>query len=115
MRKEAAGNDGQPERRGAPEQAVSRRRMLIGSGGLMLGLAGLVGCAPEKLAGGTLNVPPTRTTRPGATHASGSRHARKAAHVTSTEAPPRSGGRPNTGHSTPPAPRSPTPTRIAPT
>jgi peptidoglycan-N-acetylglucosamine deacetylase len=34
--------------------AVSRRVMLIASGGLMLGVAGVVGCASERLQAGTL-------------------------------------------------------------
>ena len=35
--------------------AVSRRVMLIASGGLMLGVAGVVGCASERLQAGSLN------------------------------------------------------------
>jgi peptidoglycan-N-acetylglucosamine deacetylase len=41
--------------------AVSRRVMLIASGGLMLGVAGVVGCASEPLQAGTLD--------PGSVHA----------------------------------------------
>ena len=37
---------------------MSRRLMLIGSGGLMLGLATVVGCAPSKLAASTLDAGP---------------------------------------------------------
>jgi peptidoglycan-N-acetylglucosamine deacetylase len=39
--------------------AVSRRVMLIASGGLMLGIAGVVGCANERLAAATLGQTPT--------------------------------------------------------
>jgi peptidoglycan/xylan/chitin deacetylase (PgdA/CDA1 family) len=49
-----AGDQRRPE---AP--AVSRRVMLIASGGLMLGIAGAVGCANQKLAAAPLDQTPT--------------------------------------------------------
>jgi peptidoglycan-N-acetylglucosamine deacetylase len=53
------------DRRRASEQpAVSRRVMLIASGGLMLGLGGAVGCASQPLAAAKLD--PTPTPGPGA-------------------------------------------------
>ena len=79
---------------------MSRRLMLIGSGGLMLGLAGVVGCAPAKLAGGTLDVQPSRSTRRAGTRSRNPAHGRKPARVVSTEAPPRSGKHPKPEHST---------------
>ena len=64
---------------------MSRRLMLIGSGGLMLGLAGVVGCAPAKLPGGTLGATPSPTpSRTGAHARSSSRH-HKPARTTSAE------------------------------
>jgi peptidoglycan/xylan/chitin deacetylase (PgdA/CDA1 family) len=77
---------------------MSRRLMLIGSGGLVLGLATVVGCAPSKLAAGSLDTGPTPTTRRAATGAPSSPPARKPTRVTSTEAPPRD---PKPGRSTP--------------
>jgi peptidoglycan-N-acetylglucosamine deacetylase len=47
--------------RQSEEPAVSRRVMLIASGGLMLGVAGAVGCANQKLAAATVD----KTTAPG--------------------------------------------------
>jgi peptidoglycan-N-acetylglucosamine deacetylase len=81
MRKDVARADGQPE------PGMSRRLMLIGSGGLMLGLAAVVGCAPAKLASSTLDAGPTPTTRRAATGPRSSPQARKPAPVTSTGAP----------------------------
>ena len=84
MTEYGAKHDDQPK----PEQpAVSRRMMLIAGGGLMLGLATVVGCAPGELAAGTLNVQPTHARRPSAP-ARRSPQARKPARVISTEAPP---------------------------
>jgi peptidoglycan-N-acetylglucosamine deacetylase len=59
--------------------AVSRRVMLIASGGLMLGVAGAVGCANQNLAAATLDQTPTpsgrtsprRSPQPGQTGKSG--------------------------------------------
>jgi peptidoglycan/xylan/chitin deacetylase (PgdA/CDA1 family) len=91
MRKDAASSDGQPE-----DPGMSRRLMLIGSGGLMLGLATVVGCAPAKLAASTLHAGPTPTTRRAATS---SPHSRKPGRVTSTEAPPHPARHPKPKHS----------------
>ena len=77
---------------------MSRRLMLIGSGGLILGLSAVVGCAPSKLAASTLDAGPTRTTRHAGTGARSSSRGRRPARVTSTEAPPR---HPKSGHSAP--------------
>ena len=98
MRKDAVRTGGQPE----PGQPVmSRRLMLIGSGGLMLGLATVVGCAPFKLAAGTLDPRPSRTTgRAGAATRSSSA-GRGPARVTSTGAPPRPARHPKPEHSKP--------------
>jgi peptidoglycan/xylan/chitin deacetylase (PgdA/CDA1 family) len=86
MGKDAAGTGGPS----APEQpGMSRRLMLIGSGGLVLGLATVVGCAPAELAASTLGTAPTRTARHAGAGARSSSHRRKLARVTSTEAPPR--------------------------
>jgi peptidoglycan/xylan/chitin deacetylase (PgdA/CDA1 family) len=79
---------------------MSRRLMLIGSGGLVLGLAStVVGCAPGKLASSSLAtqpVHPTRRTGAGArTPSPGHRSARV---VTSREKPPR---HPKTEHTAP--------------
>jgi peptidoglycan/xylan/chitin deacetylase (PgdA/CDA1 family) len=61
-----------------PEQpAVSRRVMLIASGGLMLGVAGAVGCANQRLAAATMGqtpapggrTTPNRSPQPGRTGA----------------------------------------------
>jgi peptidoglycan-N-acetylglucosamine deacetylase len=54
--------DDQPE---LQQPAVSRRVMLIASGGLMLGVAGVVGCASERLQAGTLDPGPVQAGRPG--------------------------------------------------
>jgi peptidoglycan-N-acetylglucosamine deacetylase len=51
-------------RQAAEKPAVSRRVMLIASGGLMLGLGGAVGCASRPLAAAKLD--PTPTPGPGA-------------------------------------------------
>jgi peptidoglycan/xylan/chitin deacetylase (PgdA/CDA1 family) len=93
MRKDVARADGQPE------AGMSRRLMLIGSGGLMLGLAAVVGCAPAKLASSTLYAGPTPTTRRAATGPRSSPQARKPAPVTSTGAPPHPARRPKPEHS----------------
>jgi peptidoglycan/xylan/chitin deacetylase (PgdA/CDA1 family) len=98
MRKDAARTDGQPE----PEQpGMSRRLMLIGSGGLMLGLATVVGCAPSKLAVGTLDTGPSRTTRRAGAGARSSARGGKPARVISTEAPPRPARHPKAEHPKP--------------
>jgi peptidoglycan-N-acetylglucosamine deacetylase len=69
---------------------MSRRLMLIGSGGLVLGLASaVVGCAPGTLASSALDPSPVHPTRRAAASARTSPHARKPARVTGTEAPPR--------------------------
>jgi peptidoglycan/xylan/chitin deacetylase (PgdA/CDA1 family) len=81
MRKDAARTDGQPE------PGMSRRLMLIGSGGLMLGLASVVGCAPSQLASRTLSAGPTPTTRRAATRPPSSPQTRKPTPVTSAKAP----------------------------
>jgi peptidoglycan-N-acetylglucosamine deacetylase len=55
------------DQREPPQPAVSRRVMLIASGGLMLGVAGVagvVGCASERLEAGTLGSGPVQTGRP---------------------------------------------------
>jgi peptidoglycan-N-acetylglucosamine deacetylase len=87
MRKDGARTDGQPE----PDQpGLSRRLMLIGSGGLVLGLASaVVGCAPGKLAAGTLDTAPVHPTRRAGAGTRSSSHVRKPARVISTETPPR--------------------------
>jgi peptidoglycan/xylan/chitin deacetylase (PgdA/CDA1 family) len=51
-------------RQAAAKPAVSRRVMLIASGGLMLGIGGAVGCASQPLAAAKLD--PTPTPGPGA-------------------------------------------------
>jgi peptidoglycan/xylan/chitin deacetylase (PgdA/CDA1 family) len=96
MRKDAARNGGQPE---AEQQGVSRRLMLIGSGGLMLGLATAAGCAPSQLAATTLDAGPSRTTRRPGAGARGSPQGRRPARVTSTEAPSRPDRQPRPEHS----------------
>jgi peptidoglycan-N-acetylglucosamine deacetylase len=55
------------DQREPPQPAVSRRVMLIASGGLMLGIAGVagvVGCASERLQAGTLGSGPVQAGRP---------------------------------------------------
>jgi len=47
-------------RQAAAKPAVSRRVMLIASGGLMLGIGGAVGCASQPLAAAKLDPTPTR-------------------------------------------------------
>jgi peptidoglycan/xylan/chitin deacetylase (PgdA/CDA1 family) len=55
-----------PDDQREPSQpAVSRRVMLIASGGLMLGVAGVVGCASERLQAGTLGPGPVEAGRTG--------------------------------------------------
>jgi peptidoglycan-N-acetylglucosamine deacetylase len=82
-----------------PEQpGVSRRAMLIGSGGLMLGLAGLVGCAPDRLAASTLDTAPARTAKRASASPQPSPHDRKTAHVTSSDTSSRSDKHPKPGH-----------------
>jgi peptidoglycan-N-acetylglucosamine deacetylase len=49
----------QRDQRQAEQPAVSRRVMLIASGGLMLGIGGAVGCANERLAAAKLDTTPT--------------------------------------------------------
>ena len=97
MRKDAARNGGPPE----AEQGVSRRLMLIGSGGLMLGLATVVGCAPSKLAASTLDAGPSRTARRARAGPSSSPHEGEPARVASTEAPSRPDRHPKPERSTP--------------
>jgi peptidoglycan/xylan/chitin deacetylase (PgdA/CDA1 family) len=98
MRKDAARNGGQPE---PEEQGVSRRLMLIGTGGLMLGLATVIGCAPSKLAASAPDAGPSRTTRRPGAGARSSPQGREPARVTSTEAPPRHARHPKPKHSAP--------------
>jgi peptidoglycan/xylan/chitin deacetylase (PgdA/CDA1 family) len=82
---------------------MSRRLMLIGSGGLVLGLATVVGCAPSRLAASALDPGPSRTTRRAGAgprrSPQGRTPTRTPTRVTSTEAPSR---HPKPGHSTPP-------------
>ena len=78
---------------------MSRRLMLIGSGGLMLGLATVIGCAPSKLASSALDAGPSQTTRRAGAGARSSSHGRKPARVTSTEVKPRPARRPKPEHS----------------
>jgi peptidoglycan/xylan/chitin deacetylase (PgdA/CDA1 family) len=98
MRREAARADGRPE----PEQpGLSRRLMLIGSGGLVLGLASaVVGCAPGELASSTLGAQPVHPARRSGAGArsSSSSHGRKPARVTSATKKPR---HPKTEHTAP--------------
>jgi peptidoglycan/xylan/chitin deacetylase (PgdA/CDA1 family) len=55
-----------PDDQREPQQpAVSRRVMLIASGGLMLGVAGVVGCGSERLQAGTLGPGPVQAGRTG--------------------------------------------------
>ena len=69
---------------------MSRRLMLIGSGGLMLGLAStVVGCAPGKLAAGTLDPGRADSARRSGAGARNSSHGRKSARVISADTPPR--------------------------
>jgi len=78
---------------------MSRRLMLIGSGGLVLGLAStVVGCAPGKLAAGTLDTAPVHATGRSGAGARSSSHARKSARVTGADTPPR---HQKPGHSAP--------------
>jgi peptidoglycan-N-acetylglucosamine deacetylase len=85
MRRQGAGTDGRPEQ---PE--LSRRLMLIGSGGLVFGLASaVVGCAPGKLASSGLDTEPVRTVKRAGAGARSSSPARRPAHVTSTKTPSR--------------------------
>jgi peptidoglycan-N-acetylglucosamine deacetylase len=70
---------------------MSRRLMLIGSGGLVLGLAStVVGCAPGQLASSTLDTEPVHPARrAGAGARSSPSHGRKPARVTrATQKPP---------------------------
>ena len=97
MGADTAINEGQPE---PGQQGMSRRLMLIGSGGLMLGLASVVGCAPAKLAGGTLDVRPSPSTGRAGAGPRNPPHGRKPARVVSTEPPPRPGKHRKPGHST---------------
>ena len=68
--------------------ALSRRVILIASGGLMLGVAGAVGCANQKLAAATLDqtpapggrTSPRRSPQPGQTGATESARPRPTAH-----------------------------------
>jgi peptidoglycan/xylan/chitin deacetylase (PgdA/CDA1 family) len=86
MRKIAARTDRQPE----PDQpGLSRRLMLIGSGGLVFGLAStMVGCAPGMLASSTMGTEPVHPAKSAGGRSSS--HSRRPAHVTtSTEKPPR--------------------------
>jgi peptidoglycan-N-acetylglucosamine deacetylase len=90
-----------PDDQREPQQpAVSRRVMLIASGGLMLGLASVVGCASDKLAAATLDGGPSHPSRPSAV-ARSSPKARKPARLTSTDAPPRPARHPKPKHHEP--------------
>ena len=80
---------------------MSRRLMLIGSGGLMLGLATVAGCAPAELAAGRLGARPTPTARRATAAALSSAPDRRRARVTSTKAPPRPAKHPKPEHSKP--------------
>jgi peptidoglycan-N-acetylglucosamine deacetylase len=99
-----------PDDQREPQQpAVSRRVMLIASGGLMLGVAGVVGCASEPLQAGTLN-PGSVQTGPTSTAAR-----RKPQPAKTTTTPPRTTGAKSTPHPTAhknPDPRA-TPTSTA--
>lgn len=78
-----------PDDEREPERpAVPRRVMLIASGGLMLGIAGLAGCASGRLAAGTLNPAPADggRTSPAARR---SPHPRETARLTGAKASPR--------------------------
>ena len=99
MRKDVARIDGPPE---PGQPGLSRRLMLIGSGGLVLGLAAVVGCAPSKLAASAQDAGPSRTTRRAGAGARSSSQSRKPARVTSAEAPPRPARHPKREHSAPP-------------
>ena len=79
---------------------MSRRLMLIGSGGLLLGLASVVGCAPAKLTGGTLDVRPSPSTGRAGVGPGNPAHGRKPARVVSAEPPPRPGKHRKPAHST---------------
>jgi peptidoglycan-N-acetylglucosamine deacetylase len=98
MRRDGTGADGQPE---PEQQGMSRRLMLVGSGGLLLGLATVVGCAPARLAAGPLDVGPSRSTRGAGPGTRNSSQVRKPARVTSAGAPPRPATHPKPEHSTP--------------
>jgi peptidoglycan/xylan/chitin deacetylase (PgdA/CDA1 family) len=89
-------------RQAAAKPAVSRRVMLIASGGLMLGIGGAVGCASQPLAAAKLD--PTPTPGPGA-------HTRTSPRPTPTPSP--SGKVSKTGKPTPHPTATPTDT-IAP-
>ena len=82
---------------------MSRRLMLIGSGGLVLGLAAVVGCAPERLSAGTLDVGPSRSARRAGAGTRNSARDRKPARVISTDAPPRPAKHRKPEHSAPAA------------
>jgi peptidoglycan-N-acetylglucosamine deacetylase len=53
----------QRDQRQAEKPAVSRRVMLIASGGLMLGIGGAIGCANQRLVAAPLDTTPTPTGR----------------------------------------------------
>ncbi len=78
-----------PDDEREPERsAVPRRVMLIASGGLMLGIAGLAGCASDRPAASTLKPAPVeggRTSRAGRR----SPHPRETARLTGAKASPR--------------------------
>jgi peptidoglycan-N-acetylglucosamine deacetylase len=104
MRRYMAKLDKQPE---ADQQDVSRRVMLIASGGLLLGLATVVGCATGRLADGTLDGGPSQATRasqPGRAGAvaRSSPQVSKSARVVSTQTPPRPPRQQKPGHHAPP-------------
>jgi peptidoglycan/xylan/chitin deacetylase (PgdA/CDA1 family) len=85
----------------ADQQAVSRRVMLIGAGGLMLGVAGAVGCQNQKLAAATLDQAPSPTTRR-TPHPSGSRTGSRTGSRSGTHTAPRPSAHPTaTPHATP--------------
>jgi peptidoglycan/xylan/chitin deacetylase (PgdA/CDA1 family) len=87
MPKNRARSDGRPE----PERPdLSRRLMLIGSGGLVLGLASaVVGCAPGPLAPSTLDTRPVHPARRASAAARSSSRVSQPTRVTSTETPHR--------------------------
>jgi peptidoglycan-N-acetylglucosamine deacetylase len=104
MRRDMAKQDEQSE---PDQQDVSRRVMLIASGGLLLGLATVVGCATGRLANGTLGEGPSQETRASQPRRAGavarsSPQAGKPARVVSTETPLRPARHQKPEHHAPP-------------